>query len=251
MWVLLSVGFTIDRAAPQEHDTVGSVERGVREVKEAMSVIILEVEKAGLSIRRTAVASEALARYVTAMHNLHGKVATSGKTAKEVLRDQEGTSQRVSAMFCSKVLAKTPKSVPSVGRFRTAAYLYPVRNSFSHFVVAKIEGELIYFHAKSLKYIFSLEYPLELVERFLDQIGGPSQPPTGPDGGSTDVRIVPDNYAKLPDAVPPPRVWLDSHGDTPDCAGCASKKGRHTNKLPIMDAGPSPTEVGWRCGSRR
>ena len=100
--------FTIDRAAPQEHDTVGSVERGVREVKEAMSVIILEVEKAGLTIRRTAVASEALARYVTAMHNLHGKVATSGKTAKEVLRDQEGTSQRVSAMFCLKVLAETP-----------------------------------------------------------------------------------------------------------------------------------------------
>ena len=93
-------------------------------------------------------------------------------------------------MFCSKVLAETPKSVPSVGRFATAAYLYPVRNSFSHFVVAKIEGELTYFHAKSLKYIFPLEYPLELVERFLVQIGGPSQPPTGPDEGSTDVRIV-------------------------------------------------------------
>ena len=36
-----------------------------------MSVIILEVEKAGLTIRQTAVASEALARYVTAMHNSH------------------------------------------------------------------------------------------------------------------------------------------------------------------------------------
>ena len=68
------------------------------------------------------------------------------------------------------------------------------------------------------------------MERFLVQIGGPSQPPTGPDEGSTDVRIVVEDYAKLPDAVPPPRVWLDSHGDTPDCAGCASRKGRHTNK---------------------
>ena len=54
--------FTIDRAAPQEHDTVGSVERGVREVKEPMSVITLELEKVGLSVRRTAVAFEALAR---------------------------------------------------------------------------------------------------------------------------------------------------------------------------------------------
>ena len=54
--------FTIDRAAPQEHDAVGSVECGAREVKEAMSLITLELEKAGLSVRRAAVAFEAIAR---------------------------------------------------------------------------------------------------------------------------------------------------------------------------------------------
>ena len=48
-------------------------------------------------------------RYV-ATHNLHGTVATNGKTAKEVLRDQEGTSHRVSATFCAKILVETPKS---------------------------------------------------------------------------------------------------------------------------------------------
>ena len=38
--VTLDREFTIDRAAPQNNDTVGSVERGVGEVvKEAMSVI--------------------------------------------------------------------------------------------------------------------------------------------------------------------------------------------------------------------
>ena len=45
--------------------------------------------------------------YATAC--LHSKSATSGKRAREVQRDQEETSQRVSAMFCSCWL--TPKSV--------------------------------------------------------------------------------------------------------------------------------------------
>ena len=57
-------------------------------------------------------------------------------------------------MFCSRILAETPDSVNSIGRFVTAGYLYPVRNSFAHFVVAVTEGELIFFQAKSLKLVF-------------------------------------------------------------------------------------------------
>ena len=82
---------------------------------------------------------------------------------------------------------------------------------------------------KSLQYIFPLEYPLELVERSLVRVGSPEHLPVTHEGG-TDVQIVPEDFAKLPEAVPPPRVWLDSHGDTPDCSGCASRKGRRTNK---------------------
>ena len=33
----------------------------------------------------------------------------------------------VPAMSCSQVLAETPESVPSIGRFVTAAYLWPVK----------------------------------------------------------------------------------------------------------------------------
>ena len=55
-----------------------------------------------------------------------------------------------------QVLAETPESVHSIGRLVTAAYLWPVRNSFAHFVVAKIEGELKYFQAKSLKLVLPL-----------------------------------------------------------------------------------------------
>ena len=45
--------------------------------------------------------------------------------------------------------------VDSIGRFVIAAYLYPVRNSFAHFVCAKIADELKFFQAKSLKLVFS------------------------------------------------------------------------------------------------
>ena len=125
--------YTVNKAGPQNHDTVGSVERGVREVKEALAVLRLELAKAGLDLVDSLVAWEAASRYVTAMHNLHGKIQNTGKIGKELLRNtSEGT--RISAMFCSRVLAETPESVDSIGRFVTAAYLYPVRNSFAHFV---------------------------------------------------------------------------------------------------------------------
>ena len=62
--------YTVNKAGPQNHDTVGSVERGVREVKEALAVLRLELAKAGLDLVDSLVAWEAASRYVTAMHNL-------------------------------------------------------------------------------------------------------------------------------------------------------------------------------------
>ena len=161
------------------------------------------------------------------MHNLHGKVENTGKTGREVLRDSVEAS-RVSAMFCSHVLAETPESVPSVGRFVSAGYLYPVRNSFSHFVVAKIEDDLKYFQAKSLKFVFPITYPMDLVGRFLRRTG--SEPPPGPIEDQSPVEIIPEDFAKLPDSVPPPRHWLDKFGNTDDCTACATRKGKHSVK---------------------
>ena len=152
--------YTVTRAGPQNHDSVGSVERGVREVKEGIATIRLELAKENCDLQDSLAGWEACARYVVAMHNLHGKVENTGKTGREVLRDSVEAS-RVSAMFCSHVLAETPESVPSVGRFVGAGYLYPVRNSFSHFVVAKIEDDLKYFQARSLKFVFPITYPMD------------------------------------------------------------------------------------------
>jgi len=170
---LVCQGSILNKAGPQNHDTVGSVER---EVKEALAVLRLELARAGLDLVDSLVAWEAASRYVTAMHNLHGKIQNTGKTGKELLRNtSEGT--RISAMFCSRVLAETPESVDSIGCFVTAAaYLYPVRNSFAHFVCAKIADELKFFQAKSLKLVFPIEYPQDLIERFVCHSGSGDRP---------------------------------------------------------------------------
>ena len=158
--------FTLSRAGPQEHNVIGSAERGVREVKEAIAVVRLELAKHQLDILDSLVGWDGICCYVVAMHNLHGK--KFGKTPRELLRDSPASKENpVSAMFCSQVLAETPESVNSIGRFVTAAYLWPVRNSFAHFVVAKIEGELKYFQAKSLKLVLPLHFPDELIQRFV------------------------------------------------------------------------------------
>ena len=199
----------------------------MREVKEALAVLRLELAKAGLDLVDSLVAWEAASRYVTAMHNLHGKIQNTGKTGKELLRNtSEGT--RISAMFCSRVLAETPESVDSIGRFVTAAYLYPVRNSLAHFVCAKIADELKFFQAKSLKLVFPIEYPQDLIERFVCHSGSGDHPSLV---DQAPIEILPEEFARLPDQVQPPRHWVDAHGRTEGCSSCATRQGRHSKVL--------------------
>ena len=106
----------------------------------------------------------------------------------------------------------------SIGRFVTAGYLYPVRNSFAHFVVASIEGELKFFQAKSLKLVFPIVYPLELVGRFLRAVDSAGPAPAILD--QEPIEIVPEDFARLPDKVQPPRHWIDAHGRTEGCSSC-------------------------------
>ena len=215
--------FTVSRAGPQEHNVVGSAERGVREIKEVISVARLELAKRQLDVVDSMVGWDGICRYVVAMHNLHGK--KFGKTPREMLRESPASSENpVSAMFCSQVLAETPESVPSIGRFVTAAYLWPVRNSFAHFVVAMIENELKYFQAKSLKLVLPLVFPPDLIQRFVVSTEG--VPRMIED--KSPVEVVPSDFMKLPGRVPPPKSWVDAEGKTPGCKACDSGKGKHS-----------------------
>ena len=168
-------------------------------MKEALAVLRLELEKEGVDVVNSLVGWEESSRYVVAMHNLHSKLDGTGLSGREGLRNHVDQKNAVTAMFCSRILAETPDSANSIGRFVTAGYLYPVRNSFAHFVVAMIEGELKFFQAKSLKLVFPIVYPLALVGRFIRAVDS-----AGPALAVMDqeaVEIVPEDFARLPDKV--------------------------------------------------
>ena len=71
--------YTVTRAGPQNHDSVGSVERGVREVKEGIAVIRLELVKENCDLQDSLAGWEACARYVVAMRNLQARWRTQAR----------------------------------------------------------------------------------------------------------------------------------------------------------------------------
>ena len=103
--------------------------------------------------------------------------------------------------------------------------MYPVRNSFAHFVCAKIADELKFFQAKSLKLVFPIEYPQDLIERFVCHSGSGDHPSLV---DQAPIEILPEEFARLPDQVQPPRHWVDAHGRTEGCSSCATR--RHSKK---------------------
>jgi len=124
----------------------------VREVKEALAVLRLE-----------------LAKTVLDLVDLHGKIQNTGKTGKELLRNtSEGT--RISAMFCSRILAETLESV----QYWTVCHCCIFVSSqklVAHFVCAKIADELKFFQAKSLKLVFRLNiHKISLNVLFVTQV---------------------------------------------------------------------------------
>ena len=44
------------------------------------------------------------------------------------------------------------------------------------------------------------------------------------------IEILPEEFARLPDQVQPPRHWVDAHGRTEGCSSCATRQGRHSKK---------------------
>ena len=128
-------------------------------------------------------------------------------------------------MFCW-ALAETPESVNSIGRFVTAANLYPIRNSFA-LVCAKIADELKFFQGKSLKLVFPIEYPQDLIERFVCHSSSGDHPSLV---DQAPIEILPEEFARLPDQVQPLRHWVDAHGRTEGCSSCATRQGPHSQK---------------------
>ena len=206
--------YTVNKAGPQNHDTVGSVERGVREVKEALAVLRLELAKAGLDLVDSLVAWEAASRYVTAMHNLHGKI----QNTERLERNCSGTHLKefeFPPCFALGFLQRPQKVLTVLDGLSLLRIC--ILSGTRLLILFVIADELKFFQAKSLKLVFPIEYPQDLIERFVCHSGSGDRPSLV---DQAPIEILPEDFARLPDQVQPPRHWVDAHGRTEGCSSC-------------------------------
>ena len=75
--------------------------------------------------------------------------------------------------------------------------------------------------------VFRIEYPRDLIERFVCHSGSGDRPSLV---DQAPLAILPEDFARLPDQVQPLRHWVDAHGGTEGCSSCATRQGRYSKK---------------------
>ena len=142
----------VQRAAPQEHQSIGLAEGAVRKAKQGIRVLELELEKCGYHLQPSDFVLQLFLNYYTSVHNRFSCNAF-GRSPKSELFDKDmPTSQ--TAGFCHRVLAEVPESLGCVERWVESTYLHcNVNSQLGHRCRAIIRGKLVYFAARHIKVI--------------------------------------------------------------------------------------------------
>ena len=72
--------FQIRRAAPQQHRSIGGTERGVRKLKEGLSVLRSDLNKQGYDVRYSFEGLRDCLTYLSLMHNHFGRAGGTNLT---------------------------------------------------------------------------------------------------------------------------------------------------------------------------
>ena len=156
--------FTVRRAAPQQHRSVGAAERAVRRLKESLAVVRADLNSASVDI---AFSNESLGEVLTYLglaHNHFGKSPDSDLSPLEFIAGRN-LSKPVTALYGMNVLAEIPQSQrkgsPNESRNVEAMFLHHGLGSGA-VVQAMIrhEGEmkLRKFVARNLKPVFPFSW---------------------------------------------------------------------------------------------
>ena len=221
--------FSIRRAPPQQHRSVGAAERGVRRLKEALGILRSDMNKNGhVDVPFTPESLHHVLCYLGLTHNHFGKATGSELSPLEYIA-QRRLSKPPTSVYGSVVLAELPQSLlkdsPNETRNIEAMYLHaglgtgPVVQG-----KVRVNGEfhLKRFVARNLKPVFPLTWRSDLGGDLLVKVEGSSIPPAVVDaeaGGvvpiepeSTSVGLdvaepspSPD-YVEYPDGAPPELV---------------------------------------------
>ena len=239
--------FSVKRAGPQNHETVGHAERTIRWIKESVRALMLEFQKQGLTLTFERVFVQRLLSYVCFSHNNFNLVQGSNKTPREIAVGSK-VSPDCFALFGSKVLAEVPQSIleksPNTPRFISAAFIHPEFQSSGSVVIGKsrVGQEMITrcFVAKSFKIVLPIEIRNEfgLFTQLVDERSGlPIDAGSGP--SSMESRVLPQgqNPSLTCPSSGPPLPWVEEHGYTKGCSACKSVEihGARKNKVHSKD----------------
>ena len=156
--------FTVRRANPQQHRSVGGAERGVRRLKENLSVLRADMNEHGFDVPFTCESLKLITMYMALTHNHFAKAPSSDMSPLEFVAARRLSKPHV-AMYGMVVLAELPSSLvkdsPNETRNIEAMYLHPGLGTGP-----VVQGKLRFngrtvlrrFVARNLKPIFPVEW---------------------------------------------------------------------------------------------
>ena len=217
--------FQVKRAEPQNHEAVGSAERGVRRLKESLQTLRSDLNVEGLDVCFTPGGLGCALTYLCFSLNKYGKAHGSDLAPCDFVLGRP-SPKGAFTLFGATVLAELPQSVrslaPNLPRFVESCSLRPVFESMAIKVRAliRIEGELVLktFSATSVKLCVPLSWKLDLLEGVLNTLGG-GPGPTLPN--EERVALEPPVSTQVPSSGPPAEFFRN-HGYTAGCTACSN-----------------------------
>ena len=224
----------VQRAAPQEHQTIGLAEGANRRLKEGLETIKMELDQGGVKMCANEGALQMLLTYWCLAYNRFSK-SEFGRTPKEELFEKQ-VNPSSTARFGQKVLAECPESLKASSRFVEAMYLSgKLDGQLGHLCGTMIDGEAKLFTARNIKLIIPSSFATDLFPDIIEVI---SDHPL-PQGEQDDLEVLapksepPRSAVESKSFIPydgksnPPIQFYREHGFSKNCKACeVGVKGR-------------------------
>ena len=171
--------FQVKRAEPQNHEAVGSAERGVRRLKESLQTLRSDLNQGGLDVCFSLSGFGVALTYVCFSLNKYSKAHGSELSPCDFVLGRP-SPKGAFTLLGATVLAELPQSIrdlaPNIPRFAESAFLHPMFGSMAIKVraVVRIEGQMVLkvFAATSVKPCVPLSWRLDLLDGVLNTLGG-------------------------------------------------------------------------------
>jgi hypothetical protein len=212
-------GCVVEKAGPQDHESIGLAERYNRVFKEHMSALRLELQSSALDLKFSEESLPVILQYVAWTLNQFRRPHGGSKTPHEILTGHSRTRPTCS-MFGALVFCEVPQSVqtPANSRWVVGAFLGAEHGEHGIKVSAQCvdsDGSLQVktFVAKTVRAMNRLLFDARLCPQFLIPLSDAYVPRL-----DEPIQTMP-----TPQTMPktgPPASWLKENGKTDKCYGC-------------------------------